>query len=94
MANINSLDDILNSDPFGLLNTNKEEDIHTLVNVPKIDKDRADADFVARREKFENFEKYEPLLVQCQQDLREGKRKLVPSVESRLSNQQKNYTSF
>ena len=85
MANINSLDDILNSDPFGLLNTNKEEDIHTLVNVPKIDKDRADADFVARREKFEDFEKYEPLLIQCQQDLREGKRKLVPSVESRLS---------
>ena len=85
MADINSLDDILNSDPFGLLNTNKEEDIHTLVNVPKIDKDRADADFVARREKFEDFEKYEPLLVQCQQDLREGKRKLVPSVESRLS---------
>jgi len=84
MADINSLDDILNSDPFGLLNTNKEEDIHTLVNVPKIDKDRADADFVARREKFEDFEKYEPLLVQCQQDLREGKRKLVPSVESRL----------
>jgi len=85
MANINSLDDILDSDPFGLLNTNKEVDIYTLVNVPKIDKDRADADFVARREKFEEFEKYEPLLIQCQQDLREGKRKLVLSVESRLS---------
>ena len=85
MADINSLDDILNSDTFGLLDTKKEEDIHTLVNVPKIDKNRADADFVARREKFEEFEKYEPLLIQCQQDLREGKRKLVPSVESRLS---------
>ena len=85
MADINSLDDILNSDTFGLLDTKKEEDIHTLVNIPKIDKDRADADFVARREKFEDFEKYEPLLVQCQEDLREGKRKLVPSVESRLS---------
>jgi len=81
---INSLDDMLNSDTFGLLDTKKEEDIHTLVNVPKIDKDRADADFVARREKFEDFEKYEPLLMQCQQDLRDGKRKLVPSVESRL----------
>ena len=68
-----------------MLDIKKEEDIHTLVNVPKIDKDRADADFVARREKFEDFQKYEPLLTQCQQDLREGKRKLVPSVESRLS---------
>ena len=85
MADINSLDDILNSDAFGLLNSKTDEDIHTLINVPRIDKDRADADFVARREKFKDFEKYEPLLTQCQQDLREGKRKLVPSIESRLS---------
>lgn len=85
LEHINSLDDILNSDDFGLLETKKEEDIHTLVNIPKIDKDRADADFVARREKFEDFEKYEPLLTKCQQDLREGTRKVVPSVESRLS---------
>ena len=85
MADINSIDDILNSDPFRLLNTNTEEDIHTLVNVPKIDKNRADPDFVAKREKFDDFEKYEPLLVQCQKDLREGKRKIVPSIESRLA---------
>jgi len=85
MADINSLDDILNSDTFGLLETKEEEDIHTLVNVPKIEKSRADADFVAKRESFDDFEKYEPLLKQCQLDLKEGKRKLVPSVESRLS---------
>jgi len=85
MADINSLDDILNSDTFGILNTEKEEtDIHTLVNVPKIDKDRADADFVARREKLEDFEKYEPMFIQCQKDLKEGTRKIVPSIESRL----------
>jgi len=85
MADINSLDDILNSDTFGILDTKKEEvDIHTLVNVPKIDKDRADADFVARREKLEDFEKYEPMFIQCQKDLKEGTRKIVPSIESRL----------
>ncbi len=85
MADINSLDDILNSDTFGILDTKKEEaDIHTLVNVPKIDKNRADADFVARRERFEGFEKYEAMFIQCQKDLREGKRKIVPSIESRL----------
>ena len=37
MADINSLDDILNSDTFGLLDDKNEEDIHTLINVPKID---------------------------------------------------------
>ena len=86
MADINSLDDILNSDTFGILDTQKEEaDIHTLVNVPKIDKNRADADFVAKRERFEDFEKYEAMFIQCQKDLREGKRKIVPSIESRLN---------
>jgi len=78
MADINSLDDILNSDIFGILDTKKEEiDIHTLVNVPKIDKDRADADFVARRKRFNDFDRYEEMFIQCQKDLKEGKRKLV-----------------
>ena len=78
MADINSLDDILNSDTFGVLDTKKEEvDIHTLINVPKIDKNKADADFVARRKKLEDFEKYEAMFIQCQKDLKNGKRKLV-----------------
>jgi len=85
MADINSLDDILNSDSFGLLEDKEEVDIHTLVNVPKIKKDRADADFVAKREKFNDFKKYKYLLLQCQKDLKDGKRKLVPSIESQLS---------
>ena len=45
MSDINSLDDIFNSDTFGLLDTKVEEDIFTLKNVPKVEK-RADADFV------------------------------------------------
>jgi hypothetical protein len=77
MADINSLDDILNSDTFGLLETKKEEDIHTLVNIPKIEKSRAETDFVARRTRLENFEKYEELFKECQKDLKAGKRKLV-----------------
>ncbi|MBL1244305.1 MAG: GIY-YIG nuclease family protein [Sulfurimonas sp.] len=82
MADITSLDDILNSDPFGLLNTDTEEDIHTLINIPKIDKDRASTDFVARRTKLEEFDEYEKLFIQCQKDLKEGKRKLVKFNES------------
>lgn len=83
MAGINSLDDILNSDIFGLLDDKQDEDIFTMKNVTKVEK-RADADYVAKREKFEDFDRYEPLLVQCQKDLKEGKRKLVESVESQL----------
>ena len=77
MADINSLDDIFNNDTFGILDTKKEEDIHTLINVEKVDKNRAATDFVARRTKLEDFEKYEEMFRQCQKDLKEGKRKLV-----------------
>lgn len=77
MADINSLDDILNSDTFGILDKQDEEDIFTLKNVPKVEKERAATDFVARREKLEDFDKYEEMFIQCQKDLKEGKRKLV-----------------
>lgn len=83
MSDINSLDDIFNSDTFGLLDTKVEEDIFTLKNVPKIDK-RADADFVAKREKFDDFEKYEQLFIDCQADLKANRRQIIPSIESQL----------
>ncbi len=83
MSDINSLDDIFNSDTFGLLDTKVEEDIFTLKNVPKVEK-RADADFVAKREKFDDFDKYEQLFIDCQSDLKANRRKIVPSVESQL----------
>ena len=83
MSDINSLDDIFNSDTFGLLDTKVEEDIFTLKNVPKVEK-RADADFVAKREKFDDFEKYEQLFIDCQADLKANRRQIVPSIESQL----------
>ena len=83
MSDINSLDDIFNSDAFGLLDTKIEEDIFTLKNVPRVEK-RADADYVAKREKFEDFDKYEQLFIDCQADLKANRRQIVPSVESQL----------
>lgn len=83
MSDINSLDDIFNSDTFGLLDTKVEEDIFTLKNVPRVEK-RADADYVAKREKFEDFDKYEQLFIDCQADLKANRRQIVPSVESQL----------
>ena len=83
MAEIKSLDDILNSDTFGILDTKKDEDIFTLKNVPRVEK-RSDADFVAKREKFEDFDKFEELFIACQADLKANKRQIVPSIESQL----------
>lgn len=45
---INSIDDILNDDEFGLLDTDDTLDIFKLKNVPS-SKDREETDFVARR---------------------------------------------
>lgn len=81
---INSIDDIFANDSLDLL-ASDDEDIFTLKNVPKLKKDRADADFVARREKCEDFEKYEQLFIDCQADLKANRRKIVDSVESQLT---------
>lgn len=79
---IKSIDDIFGGDSLGLLDD--EEDIFTLTHVEKYDASKAEADFVATREKCEEFEKYEQLFVECQADLREERRRLVPSIERQL----------
>lgn len=71
----NSLNDILNSDPLGLL-SGDEESIFTIKNVPE--KKTTMPNYVARRKKCKDFELYEPLLIQCQNELRAGKRKIIP----------------
>lgn len=73
---VTSIEDIFDNDPFGLLG-NDEEDIFTLINIPRIDKDREKTDFVAQRKVCEDFEKYEAMFAQCQKELKDGKRKLV-----------------
>ena len=80
---IKSIDDILDSDPLGLLSSD-EEDIFTLKNVPKNSKERAEADFVAKRKRLDDFAQYEELFKECHRDLKEGKRKLVKFNEKYL----------
>lgn len=72
---VNSLNDILSSDPLGLL-SGDEESIFTIKNVPE--KKTTMPNYVARRKKCKDFELYEPLLIQCQNELRAGKRKIIP----------------
>ena len=73
---ISSIEDIFKNDPLGLLDSSKE-DIFNLEHIPNIEKERAEADFVARRKKLKDFEKYEAMFMECQKDLKKGKRKLV-----------------
>ena len=80
----NSIEEILESDILGLLEED-EVDIFTMKNIPKIDKDRADADFVAKRFPCKNFDNYEALFKKTQQELKNKKRKLIDSIESQLT---------
>jgi len=70
---INSIDDILNDDAFGLLGNDESEDIFTLKHIPK---EREQTDFVAQRKPCKNFEKYEPLFSEVRKDLKSGAKKL------------------
>jgi hypothetical protein len=75
LVKVDSVDDIFNNDPLGILG-DSGIDIHTLKNVPEIKKERASADFVARRERCEDFEKYEHIFKSIQDDLKNNKKKL------------------
>jgi hypothetical protein len=72
---INSLDDILGDDSFGLLDT-ENNSLFEFKHVKSI-KDRDEADFVARRKPCKNFDKYEQKFKDVQAEIKSGKRQLV-----------------
>jgi len=75
-----TLDDILAEDDLGLLNPEGDLSIFDFKHTPKIDK-RADTDFVAQRTAIPNkdFENYEAMFKLVHDDLKKGKRKLLPA---------------
>lgn len=72
-----TLDDILEDDDLGLLETDADNSIFSFRHTPKPE-DRAKADFIAQREpmKEKKFAKYEKMFRQIHKELKEGKRKL------------------
>ncbi len=80
---INSLDDIINDDVLGLLGDDSEG-LFDLKHVTVSDKERAEADFVARRKPCKDFSKYEQLFKDVQKDISTGKRKLIQFKEDNL----------
>ena len=78
----NSLDDILNDDSLDLLGGNSEG-LYDLKHISSVD-ERASADFVARRKSCKDFNKYESIFKEVQNDLKNGKRKLLQFKEDNL----------
>ncbi len=71
---LKSIDDILQSDPLGILD--EEEDIFTLKNVPKIP-DKIDMpEEKAKAKVCEDFEKFEPMFKQVHKELKNGSRRM------------------
>ncbi len=68
-----SLADVFADDDMDLLGDGA--DLHALKHVPE---SQAAPDRVARREPCADFDLFKDLFVQCHQDLRDGKRKLLP----------------
>lgn len=82
-----TIDDILNDDDFGLLDTDKDLSIFKYKNIPKPD-ERAESDFVAQRKplKEKDFQPYELMFQKVHQEIKEGKRKIRPfyNIEKNL----------
>jgi len=74
-----TIDDILNDDDLGLLESDKELDIFQFKHTPN-PQDRAETDFVAKRTsiKEKEFGKYEKMFQKVHQELKEGKRMIKP----------------
>ena len=71
---IRTIQDVYEDDEFGIL-ANTADPIFELKHVTK---QTTMPEYVASRRRCEDFEQFEPLLVQCQADLRSGKRRLWP----------------
>src|SRR5690554_3711423 len=72
-----SLDDILNDDNLGLLDTDEDLSIFTFKHTPK-QEDRAETDFVAQRKplKEKDFKPYEGMFQKVHKEIKEGKREI------------------
>lgn len=72
---LEKVDEVFDDDSLGLLSSD-DEGLFQLKNIPAID--RANSDYVAKRTPCPNFDEYKPLFIQCQIDLKSGKKKLAP----------------
>ena len=90
---IETVDDVLDADPLGLLGGGIEEDeasdIFDLKNLPS--KSRTLTDYMARRKPCKDFENYKDQLITVQQEIKENKRKLTHFTDKGEALVEKNY---
>jgi len=82
-----SIDDILNDDEFGLLETDSDLSIFKYKHILK-EEEREKADFIAQRKSLEeaDFQPYEAMFQKVHQEIKEGKRQIKPfhNIEKNL----------
>ena len=72
-----TLEDIMNSDDFGMLDTDPEHDIFTIKHGKPVNRTVGTFDHVAKQKKCKDFDKFELLFKSCQDDLKNNKRRLL-----------------
>jgi hypothetical protein len=80
---IKTINDILENDHLGILDSSKEEEIFKLENINSNLK-RNKTDFVARRTPCKNFSSYDNKFKEIHKDIKDGKRKLLTFKEQDL----------
>lgn len=75
-----TLEDIMNSDDFGMLDTDPEHDIFTIKHGKPVNRTVGTFDHVAKQKKCKDFDKFELLFKSCQDDLKNNKRRLLKFV--------------
>jgi hypothetical protein len=73
VQNLKSIKDILADDDMGLLDT-PESSIFKLKNIPEIRK----SEYIGRRKQCEDFSDFETFFLECQSEIRSGRRKILP----------------
>jgi hypothetical protein len=71
---IKTISDVFEDDEFGILGDTPD----TIFDLKHVSKRTSMPDYIASRKPCADFERFEPLLARCQEDLRSGKRKLWP----------------
>lgn len=70
---IESIEDLLESDTLGILDSGAE----SIFDIKHVPKETTMPDYVASRKKCKDFEDYEDIFIKCQAELKSGKRRLM-----------------
>ena len=87
-----SIDEILNDDELGLLDSDGDNSIFEFKHTPQIDK-RAKADSIAQRKSLsdDDFAKYEVMFQNVHRDLKSGRRKMLPFKDAEKNLREGNF---